>query len=105
VSAVRLSQILGISTTAVENNIAYLKERGYIRRIGQAKGGHWEVIAKDLPWGSGLIESGNKHVIQARMKIPGASWSEQTAENFVCVRAMRANLQWEPYWEELKNVA
>ena len=64
-----------------------------------------EAIAKDLPLGSGLIESGNKHVIQARMKIPGASWSEQTAENFVCARAMRANLQWEPYWEELKNVA
>jgi len=59
-----------------------------------------QAIAKDLPLGSGLIESGNKHVIQARMKIPGASWNEQTAENFVSARAMRANYQWESYWEE-----
>ena len=44
VSAAQLSQILEISKTAVENNIAYLKEKGYIRRIGQAKGGHWELL-------------------------------------------------------------
>lgn len=64
-----------------------------------------EAIAKELPLGSGLIESANKHLIQARMKIPGASWNMQTAENFVSARAMRANLQWEQYWEELRNVA
>ena len=57
-----------------------------------------QAIEKDLPLGSGLIESANKHLIQARMKIPGASWSIQTAENFVTARAMRANLQWESYW-------
>lgn len=44
VSAVQLSQILKISKTAVEKNIAYLKENGYIRRIGRAKGGHWEAL-------------------------------------------------------------
>jgi hypothetical protein len=64
-----------------------------------------QAIAKDLPLGSGMIESANKHLIQARMKIPGASWNLQTAENFVCARAMRANLQWEQYWEELKQAA
>jgi hypothetical protein len=40
-------------------------------------------IDKDRRLGIGLIESGNKQVIQARMKIAGASWSQQTTENFV----------------------
>jgi hypothetical protein len=62
-------------------------------------------IAKGLPLGSGLIESGNKHVLQARMKIPGASWNIRTAENFARARAMRANQQWDQYWNQLKHAA
>ena len=37
---------LGISHTAVKNNIAWLKEHGYIRRVGGDKGGYWEVLGK-----------------------------------------------------------
>lgn len=64
-----------------------------------------KAIEKELPLGSGLIESGNKHVLQARMKLPGASWNIDTAENFARTRAMRANGQWNQYWEELKLAA
>lgn len=64
-----------------------------------------KAIEKEMPLGSGLIESGNKHVLQARMKIPGASWSMQTAENFARARAMRANDQWNTYWDELFEAA
>jgi ATP-dependent DNA helicase RecG len=32
-----------ISTTAVENNIAKLKEKGLLERAGTAKGGRWEI--------------------------------------------------------------
>jgi ATP-dependent DNA helicase RecG len=39
----KLAAILGISTTAVENNIRHLKSEGYLKRVGPAKGGHWEV--------------------------------------------------------------
>jgi len=38
-----LSQIVGISTTAIENNITKLKEKGILKRIGPDKGGYWEV--------------------------------------------------------------
>jgi hypothetical protein len=64
-----------------------------------------QAIAQDLPLGSGLIESGNKHVLQARMKIPGASWNLHTAENFARTRALRANGGWHNYWEDLTNQA
>jgi hypothetical protein len=62
-------------------------------------------IEKELPLGSGLIESGNKHVLQARIKIPGASWSMSTAENFAKARALRANKQWNQYWESNRVAA
>lgn len=41
-----LSKLLGISTTAVENNLAELKAKGILKRIGPAKGGYWEVVKK-----------------------------------------------------------
>jgi ATP-dependent DNA helicase RecG len=44
VTLTRMVESLGISTTAVEKNIAFLKSQGYIRRVGPAKGGHWEVL-------------------------------------------------------------
>ena len=59
----------------------------------------------ELPLGSGLIESGNKHILQARMKIPGAAWSIQTAENFARTRALRANGGWDIYWTEASKAA
>lgn len=39
-----LAERLGISSRAVEKQIARLREHGRLRRIGPAKGGHWEVM-------------------------------------------------------------
>lgn len=39
-----LAERLGISPRAVEKQIAKLREQGRLRRIGPAKGGHWEVM-------------------------------------------------------------
>ena len=41
-----LSKMLKISTTAVENNIAKLKAKNILKRIGPDKGGYWEVVKK-----------------------------------------------------------
>lgn len=38
-----LSETINISTTAVENNIKKLQEKGLLERVGSDKGGHWEV--------------------------------------------------------------
>ena len=35
---------LGLTTRAVKKNIASMKAAGAIKRIGPAKGGHWEVV-------------------------------------------------------------
>jgi len=44
ISMTELAEELSISRTAVQKNIKFLKENGYINRIGSAKGGYWEVL-------------------------------------------------------------
>ena len=43
VTVVQLARQLGLSTSAVENNLRYLKTQKLIARIGPAKGGFWQV--------------------------------------------------------------
>ena len=43
-SAKALAEKLGVSSRAVEKQIDLLKKEGSLRRIGAAKGGHWEVL-------------------------------------------------------------
>ena len=63
-------------------------------------------LARGLPIGSGEIESGNRAVVQARLKISGAWWLEQNAEKMLGLRTTRANGEWESYWtQERQNYA
>lgn len=55
-------------------------------------------IAAGLPIGSGLIESGQRHILQRRLKLPGAAWSRPNAEAIAHACAIRANGLWDAYW-------
>lgn len=65
-------------------------------RPGQFK--YKEALAAELPIGSGEIESGNRSVVQKRLKIPGAWWKPRTAECMLALRCARMNGDWERYW-------
>jgi len=39
-----LSLAIGLSRRGIEKNISKLKTEGKIKRIGPAKGGHWEIF-------------------------------------------------------------
>jgi hypothetical protein len=56
-------------------------------------------LAKGWPIGSGLIEGGHRHVVQARLKKPGAWWRERNARGMIALRVLRANGDWERYWQ------
>ena len=43
VSKRELEEIVGISATAIDNNLDSLKDLGLIERVGSAKGGHWKI--------------------------------------------------------------
>ena len=47
ISISKLSEKVGISTTAIENNLTKLKEKGILKRIGKPKSGYWEIIKPD----------------------------------------------------------
>lgn len=55
-------------------------------------------LRHDLPVGSGLIESAHRHLLQARLKLAGAWWSESHAHAMIQLRVCRANLHWDSYW-------
>ena len=53
---------------------------------------------KDYPIGSGEIESAHRHVVQQRLKLPGAWWKKSNAQPILNLRTIRANQCWESYW-------
>ena len=55
-------------------------------------------LANDLPIGSGLVESGHRHILQARMKCSGFGWLAPNAERMAQLRVFRANDQWKTLW-------
>ncbi len=55
-------------------------------------------LALGLPIGSGMIESGHRHVLHARLKKAGAAWLPDTADQIAHLRVLRANRQWQSLW-------
>ena len=51
-------------------------------------------LALGLPIGPGMIESGHRHVRQARLKKAGTAWLPEHADPLAHLRVLRANHQW-----------
>ena len=58
-------------------------------------------LAVGYPIGSGLIEGGHRHVVQARLKRSGMWWRAGNVRRMLGVRVVRANKDWEAYWAQL----
>jgi hypothetical protein len=54
---------------------------------------------KNLPIGSGVVESACKHVVASRMKHAGMRWDEPGAENILALRCHYLNGRWDSLWE------
>lgn len=77
----------------IEIAIHYLTERE-----GQFE--YKSALERELPIGSGEVESGHRHIIQKRLKISGAWWRLEIAESIAQLRAMRANNRWQEFWQK-----
>lgn len=62
-------------------------------------------LEKDLPIGSGEIESAHRYVIQIRLKLAGAWWKIENARSILALRVLRANRDWEKYWSSTQRKA
>jgi hypothetical protein len=75
----------------VRNGHRYLKNRTDCLDYPRA-------LRLGLPIGSGMIESGHRHVLQARLKKAGAAWLVEHADQIANLRVLRANRQWLSLW-------
>jgi len=82
----------------VANNVRYFKHNAKRMRYD-------EYARNGYPIGSGVVESGCKHVIAQRMKITASmSWSRRRAEAVLQLRSLVRSGQWDDFWK-LKRVA
>ncbi len=57
--------------------------------------------ARGLPIGSGIVESANKLVVEARLKGAGRRWAEQSVTPRVALRGALCSGRWEEAWADI----
>jgi hypothetical protein len=62
-------------------------------------------LGRGLPIGSGEVEGGHRWIIQKRLKLSGAWWKEENAEKMLALRVVRANDEWQSYWDKVRQAA
>ena len=61
--------------------------------------GYVEALRRNLPIGSGTVESAGRHIVQQRLKQSGMRWSLQGAQAILNLRTRHRSGQFEQYWE------
>ncbi len=61
--------------------------------------GYAEALSRNLPIGSGVVESAGRHIVQQRLKQSGMRWSLPGAQAILNLRTRHRNGQFEQYWE------
>ncbi len=64
-----------------------------------------DFLKMGLSIGSGVVESGCKHVIGIRLKRPGMRWKLENAESILQVRIANLNGSFDEYWEGYRKAA
>jgi hypothetical protein len=80
----------GLPTATPAQTEALRLARHYVR-TNAARMDYPAFRAAGLPIGSGPVESAGKHLVQLRLKRPGARWSEPGATALLALRARRAS--------------
>lgn len=59
--------------------------------------------AQGLPLGSGLVESANKRVVEARLKGAGRRWAEANVNALVALRGALCSDRWDEAWGQIAH--
>lgn len=79
----------------ISSNLAYLK-----KRKEQMHYPHFQ--AQGWPIGSGAVESGNKLVVQARLKGAGMHWAEANVNSMLALRNILCSDRWKEDWPKIE---
>jgi hypothetical protein len=94
-----------LETAEVEDTAAPVRRCHRYLRQRMPHLDYTNAIARDLPIGSGEIESAHRYLVQQRLKRPGAWWRATNAEHMLALRLNRANQQWKTYWLDDSKLA
>jgi len=82
-----------LNVPGVSENLAYLE-----KRVAQMQYPNFQ--AQGWPIGSGVVESGNKVVVEARLKGAGMHWARASVNPMLSVRNAVCNDRWEEAWQQ-----
>lgn len=80
---------------AISSNLAYLKKR-------KAQMQYPLFQAQGWPIGSGMVESGNKLVVHARLKGAGMHWAEEHVNPMLALRNILCSARWQQDWPRIE---
>jgi len=80
----------------LSSNLAYLK-----KRKEQMQYPHFQALG--WPIGSGAVESGNKLVVQARLKGSGMHWAESNVNPMLAIRNILCSGRWREEWPRIES--
>lgn len=80
----------------VRGSLEYLEKRREQIRYA-------EFAAKGYPIGSGMVESANKLVVEARLKGSGMHWARENVNPMVALRTVACSDRWEEAWPQVSE--
>jgi hypothetical protein len=81
---------------AISGNLAYLEKRKKQMQYPFFQAHGW-------PIGSGIVESGNKLVVEARMKGSGMHWAEAHVNPMLALRNIICSDRWKEEWPKIET--
>jgi hypothetical protein len=82
-----------LTVPVVAENLAYLEKR-------EAQMQYPRFVSEGWPIGSGVVESGNKLVVEARLKGAGMHWSRLSINPLLALRNAVCNDRWAEAWQQ-----
>lgn len=82
-------------TQALSTHLTYLKKRKQQMRYPLFKAQGW-------PIGSGIVESGNKLMVEARLKGAGMHWAETNVDPMLALRNILCSGRWKEDWPKIE---
>jgi len=77
-------------------NLTYLQKREPQLQYPHFQAGGW-------PIGSGIVESGNKLVVEVRLKGSGMHWAEQNVNPMLALRNIICSRRWKEEWPRIES--
>lgn len=79
----------------IASNLAYLEKRKQHMQYPSFQAQGW-------PIGSGMVESGNKLVVEVRLKGAGMHWAEQNVNPLLTIRNILCSDRWKEEWPKIE---